>query len=563
VIDPPFWRTPLAFILYALVVIAALLLARRITLERAHMRFEVKQQRREAERALALDRMKTKFFTNVSHEFRTPLSLIISPLDRIIKNITDPEQKKHLHLVQRNAKRLLNLVNQLLDFRRMEVQEFKLYPVAGDIVRFIKEISYSFSDISEKKSIIFEFHSNVDALEIYFDKDKVEKIMFNLLSNAYKYTYDNGRVWVHLVYSGDESSEHSICIEVGDTGIGIPEDKHEMIFERFFQSELPESMVNQGSGIGLAITKEFVKIHNGTISVCSEPEKGTIFTVRLPARKINEELHLTHPDQTLADIQLSSDDEESKGKKKRILIVEDNEDFRFYLKDNLKLQYHVLEAANGREGLEKAKSMDPDLIVSDIMMPVMNGIELAQKIKADTLTAHIPIILLTAVGNQETQLESYHAGISDYITKPFTFEILASRIKNLLDQQRLLKKKFQKAVDINPAEVTITPLDEQFMKQAMAVVEKNMSNASFSVEEFSRDMHMSRVALYKKILSLTGRSPLEFIRTMRLKRAAQLLKKSGMTVSEIAYEVGFNNPKTFSRYFKEEFRVLPSQYQEV
>lgn len=561
IIDPPFWRTPLAFILYALVVVAGLLLARRITLERAHMRFEVKQQRLEAERALALDRMKTKFFTNVSHEFRTPLSLIISPLDKIIKNTSDPDQKKHLHLVHRNARRLLNLVNQLLDFRKMEVQEFKLHPVAGDVVRFIKEISYSFSDISEKKNICFDFHSNVDSLEIYFDKDKVEKIMFNLLSNAYKYTYDNGRVWVNLHYSGDEDVEHFLAIEVGDTGIGIPADKHELIFERFFQNELPESMANQGSGIGLAITKEFVKLHNGTVSVTSEPEKGTIFTVKLPARKINEELHFNHSIPAINEEQLNGDDEEAKGKKKRILLVEDNEDFRFYLKDNLKSQYHVLEAANGKEGWEKARTMDPDLIVSDIMMPVMNGIELAHKVKNDTLTAHIPIILLTAVGNQETQLEGYQAGINDYITKPFTFEILASRIKNLLNQQRLLKKKFQRLVDINPAEVTVTPLDEQFMKQAMAVVEKNMSNTSFSVEEFSRDMYMSRVALYKKILSLTGKAPLEFIRTMRLKRAAQLLEKSGMTVAEIAYEVGFNNPKTFSRYFKDEFRVLPSEYQ--
>ncbi|HYF29573.1 MAG TPA: two-component regulator propeller domain-containing protein [Chitinophagaceae bacterium] len=562
IIDPPFWRTPLAFIIYALVIIAILLVARRITLERAHMRFEVKQQRREAERALALDRMKTKFFTNVSHEFRTPLSLIISPLDKIIKNTADPDQKKHLHLVHRNARRLLNLVNQLLDFRKMEVQEFKLYPVAGDIVRFIKEISYSFSDISEKKNISFDFHSNVDALEIYFDKDKVEKIMFNLLSNAYKYTYDNGKVWVNLDYTGDDTSEHFLCIEVGDTGIGIPADKQELIFERFFQSDLPESMANQGSGIGLAITKEFVKLHNGTIHVSSEPEKGTTFTVKLPARKINEELHLNQPIAAEAE-QLNGEDEETRGKKKRILLVEDNEDFRFYLKDNLKLQYHVLEASNGKEGWEKARSLDPDLIVSDIMMPLMTGIELAQKIKADTLTAHIPIILLTAVGSPDVQLEGYQKGIADYITKPFTFEILASRIKNLLNQQRLLRKKFQKQVDINPAEITITPLDEQFMKQAMAVVEKNMSNSSFSVEEFSRDMFMSRVALYKKILSLTGKAPLEFIRTMRMKRAAQLLEKSGMSISEIAYEVGFNNPKTFSKYFKDEFHILPSQYLEA
>jgi signal transduction histidine kinase/ligand-binding sensor domain-containing protein/DNA-binding response OmpR family regulator len=560
IIDPPFWRTPLAFLLYALVIVAGLLLARRITLERAHMRFEVQQQRREAERVQALDRMKTKFFTNVSHEFRTPLSLIISPLDKIIRHTSDPEQKKHLHLVHRNARRLLNLVNQLLDFRKMEVQEFKLYPVAGDIIWFIKDISYSFSDISEKKHIQFEFHSNVDTLEIYFDKDKVEKIMFNLLSNAYKYTYDHGRVWVNLSYACDQDS-HALCIEVGDTGIGIPPGKHELIFERFFQSDLPDSMANQGSGIGLAITREFVKLHNGTINVRSEPEKGTVFTVTLPARKISEELHLNQP--LPGEAGSSPDDEqaEGQGKKKRILLVEDNEDFRFYLKDNLNPHYQVIEAVNGKEGLEKAKALKPDLIVSDIMMPVMNGMDMARKIKADSLTTHIPIILLTAVGNQDTQLRGYQHGISDYITKPFTFEILASRIKNILNQQKLLMKKFDKQVEIKPGDLNVTSQDEQFMQQAMEVVEKNLGNASFSVEEFSRDMFMSRVALYKKILSLTGKAPLEFIRIVRLKRAAQLLEQSGMTVSEIAYEVGFNNPKIFSRYFKEEFDMLPSQYQ--
>jgi YesN/AraC family two-component response regulator len=240
--------------------------------------------------------------------------------------------------------------------------------------------------------------------------------------------------------------------------------------------------------------------------------------------------------------------------------VEDNEDLRFYLKDNLKSQFYVEEAVNGKDGLEKVKVLNPDLVVSDIMMPLMDGIELAKKIKTDTLTAHIPVILLTAMGNEQKQLEGYEIGVSDYITKPFTFEILASRIKNILAQQKLLQKKFQKQIDVNPSEITVTPLDEQFIKQALDSVEKNIGNPDFSVEEFSKEMCMSRVALYKKILSLTGKAPLEFIRSIRLKRAARLLEKSGMTISEIAYEVGFNNPKNFSKYFKEEFKVLPSQY---
>jgi DNA-binding response OmpR family regulator len=296
--------------------------------------------------------------------------------------------------------------------------------------------------------------------------------------------------------------------------------------------------------------------------VSSEPEKGACFTVTLPARKIYEPFvsPVTKPVSVEETEQIVFEESQSNGKKKTILVVEDNEDLRFYLKENLRVHYHVEEAINGKEGWEKIKLISPDLVVSDIMMPLMDGIELAKKIKTHTLTAHIPVILLTAMGNEEKQIEGFHAGVNDYITKPFTFEILASRIKNLLAQQKLLQKRFQKQIEVNPSEITVTPVDEKFLKQALEVVEKFIDRPEFSVEDFSREMYMSRVALYKKILSLTGKAPLEFIRSIRLKRAAQLLEKSGMSVSEIAYEVGFNNPKNFTKYFKEEFKVLPSQY---
>jgi signal transduction histidine kinase/ligand-binding sensor domain-containing protein/DNA-binding response OmpR family regulator len=564
-IEPPFWRTWIAYIIYVLIAAGIFLLIRRIILERIHMRYEVKQQRREAERAHALEQLKTKFFTNVSHEFRTPLSLIIAPLNKIIDNAANDEQKKQLTLVQRNAKRLLNLVNQLLDFRKMEVQEVKLHPAIGDIVQFSKDISLSFIDIAEKKSIQFSFSSNIDNLEIYFDRDKIEKILFNLLSNAFKYTYDNGTVSVNLIYKPPVNNEvdGTLAIEVKDTGIGIPADKHQQIFERFFQTDVPESMVNQGTGIGLAITKEFVKLHNGVITVQSEPEKGTCFTVLLPAKKISEPAPRTttiNPMPVEEAEQVILEENHKSSKKKTILIVEDNEDLRFYLKDNLQAQYNVEEATNGKEGWEKIKQLNPDLVVSDIMMPLMDGVELARKIKTETLTAHIPVILLTAMGSEEKQLEGLKVGVNDYITKPFTFEILASRIRNLLAQQKLLQKRFQKQIEVNPAEVTVTSVDEKFLQQALEVVEKQIDNPEFSVEDFSRDMYMNRATLYRKILSITGKTPIEFIRSIRLKRAAQLLEKSGMTVAEVAYEVGFNNPKQFSKFFKEEFKVIPSQY---
>lgn len=563
-IAPPVWRTPLAYFIYALFAAGIFLLARRITLDRIEMRFEVQQQRREAERAHALEQLKTKFFTNVSHEFRTPLSLIIAPLEKIIQHTADEEQVKQLNLVQRNAKRLLNLVNQLLDFRKMEVQEVRLHPSIGDIVRFCRDTSDSFTDIAEKKKIRFSFAANIDSLEIYFDKDKIEKILFNLLSNAFKYTHDNGAVDIKLIYQPPVTNEGdgTLAIEVKDTGIGIPAAQHEKIFERFFQTEVPETMVNQGTGIGLAITKEFVKLHKGTITVKSEPDLGTCFTVQLPAKKMYESSAQAVTTAIPAENEAPLVFEGSKkgDKRKTILVVEDNEDLRFYLKDNLRGQYHIEEAVNGKEGWEKVKLLNPDLVVSDIMMPLMDGVELARKIKNETLTAHIPIVLLTAMGSEEKQLEGLKAGANDYITKPFTFEILASRINNLLAQQKLLQKRFQKQVEVNPREVTITPVDEKFLKQALETVEKQIDNPDFSVEDLSREMCMSRVTFYRKIVSLTGRSPLEFIRSIRLKRAAQLLEKSGMSIAEIAYQVGFNDPKIFTKFFKEEFNMLPSQY---
>lgn len=567
-VKPPFWRTTIAYLIYIVVFAGLLYLARKITLDRIHMRYEVAEQRREAERTHAMEQLKTKFFTNVSHEFRTPLSLIIAPLDKLIKQSTNEDQKVQLNLVQRNAKRLLGLVNQLLDFRKIQVQEMKLHPSFGDIIGFIKEISLSFLDLAEKKRIQFSFSTNTEHLEIYFDKDKLEKILFNLLSNAFKYTNDAGKVDVQLSYEpkAEQENEGTISIEVKDTGIGISAENQDKIFERYFQTDLPDTMVNQGTGIGLAITKEFVRLHNGIITVKSEPGKGTSFTVLLPAKKTMEVVN-THTISGTIPVDFEHTQEE-KGKtgidksknKKTVLIIEDNEDMRFYLKDNLKADYQVAEASNGKEGWERVKQLMPDLVVSDIMMPEMNGIELAKRIKTETQTAHIPVILLTAIGSEEKQLEGLQIGVNDYITKPFTFEILASRIKNILAQQKLLHARFEKQLEVNPKDVTITQVDEKFLQNALEIITENMTDPEFSVENLSQALFMTRVTLYRKILSITGKTPIEFIRSIRLKKAALLLAKSGKSIAEVAYETGFSSPKKFAKSFKEEFNVLPSQY---
>ncbi|MGX5690639.1 hybrid sensor histidine kinase/response regulator transcription factor [Arcticibacter tournemirensis] len=559
-IRPPFWKTPLAYAAYIVAILGLLLYIRWRGIKELKSQFAVEQERQEAQRMHELDMMKIKFFTNVSHEFRTPLSLILSPLDKLLKNISDSsDEKRHLQLIQRNARRLLNLVNQLMDFRKMEVNELKLQLEEGDIVDFIKESFQSFTDLAEKKDIRFSLKSALNNFVTAFDHDKVDRILFNLLSNAFKFTSDGGTISLELALEQRAGEAYVLKISIRDSGIGIPKEKQELIFERFFQNDVPGSMVNQGSGIGLAITREFVNLHHGTIRVDSEPNKGSCFTVELPV-KASGQILSTVIDEPGA---LLKGREEFSEKRLTILLVEDNEDFRFYLKDNLRQYYNVIEAENGKTGWARALGNHPDLIVSDISMPEMNGIDLCLKIRNDKRTVHIPVILLTAMTGEEQLLRGLETGASDYMTKPFNFEILISKIKNLLTQHESLRKTYQRQVEVKPTEIDVVSADEKFIRQALAIIERNISNPDFSVEEFSKEMCMSRVALYKKLLQLTRQTPSEFIRTIRLKRAALLLDKSQTTVSEIAYEVGFNNPKAFAKYFKTEFGVLPSSWSKL
>jgi len=564
---PPIWKTAWAYLAYALLFIGTLFYIRQRGIRKIEMRYALERERQEAHRMHELDMMKIKFFTNVSHEFRTPLSLIMAPVDKILKHTEEPDQRRQLQMVNRNAKRLLNMVNQLLDFRKMEVQELKLHARNGDIIAFIKEMVYSFSDVADKKQISFVFDSEIENLEINFDHDKVERIIFNLLSNAFKFTPQDGHVSVLLAVLQKTTEEQFLEIKVIDTGIGIPADKQDKIFERFFQNEVPGSMVNQGSGIGLSITKEFVKLHNGEIAVESEINGGSYFTVLLP---------LNLPEETLGKellplpetITPSVDDDRSKmeagiqhpTKKLTVLLVEDNEDFRFYLKDNLSETFHIIEAGNGKEGWQKALALHPNLVVSDISMPEMNGIDLCRKIRNDKRTAHIPVVLLTALTGEDQQLQGLETGANDYLTKPFNFEILLSKLKNILAIQQDMRKTYQKQLDIKPAAPDVESFDETFIKEVLQLIEKNIANPDFSVEEMSSKLYVSRVTLYKRALTLTGKSPVELIRSIRLKRAAQLLESGQLTISQISYKVGFKSQKYFVRSFKAEYDCLPSAY---
>ncbi len=561
---PPFWRSRAAYFFYFLFILSALILAGWIILDRERMNFRLEQERLEAQRTHELDLLKIKFLTNISHEFRTPLTLILSPLERLLRQAKDPEERAQLELINRNAGRLLNQVNQLLDFKKLEVEETKFIAASGDIVQFIREISNSFSEMAGQKNISLTFESGIESLQMIFDQAKMSRVMYNLLSNAFKFTPGNGRVSVTVEHlPADESIEsETLEIKVSDTGIGIPREARHRIFDRFYQHTVPGSMVNQGSGIGLSITREFIKLHEGTIHVESEEHKGSTFVIRLPVRKIAGDTEVQENSAEAISLgPVAAEPLVSKSKKPRLLIVDDNPDFRSYLKDAMAQQYDVLEASDGKAGLKIALAEVPDLVVSDVMMPEMDGMELCRQIKTDQRISHIPVILLTAHAAEEQQLQGYEIGADAYITKPFQLEILTVRIQNLIRQQEQLRKKMQRFVDVQPSEVKITSLDEQLIKKAIELVEENISNAEFSVEDLSHALAMSRVYLYKKLLALTGKTPIEFIRVMRLKRAAQLLEKSQLTIAEIAYKVGFNNPKYFAKYFREEFGMLPTAYQ--
>jgi signal transduction histidine kinase/ligand-binding sensor domain-containing protein/DNA-binding response OmpR family regulator len=567
IIQPPFWKTGTAVGLYILLLSGFLFIARKLIQQREKLKFAFERERREIQRIRELDLMKVKFFTNVSHEFRTPLTLILAPIERLIKNAKDPDQVIQFQLIQRNGKRLMKLVNQLLDFKKLEVRELQLSPTRGDIISFTKETVFSFSELSEKKSIKLVFNSSTESLETLFDQDKLEKILFNLLSNAFKFTLEGGVVSVNLELL-KKSNDAVLQISVKDTGIGVPGDKLGKIFEPFFQTDFPKSIVNNGSGIGLSITKELVRIHGGRITVDSELGKGSCFKVTIPVQEIHPKGQVvqsesSRPIDGLDEVAALKDIPNQNGKirNKSLLLVEDNDDFRFYLKDNLKYLYNIHEARNGVEGWNQALSVQPDLIVSDIMMPEMNGLELCMKVKSDERVSHMPVILLTAHGSDDQRLEGFKTGADDYITKPVNFEVLEARISNLLRQREKSQKSTPKpTVDVKSNEIEITPLDVRFIENAVKCVEKHVSSSDFSVEDLGTELGISRAYVFKKILALTGKTPLEFIRTIRLQHAAQLLEKSQLSVREVAFKVGFNNPKYFTKYFKEQFQMLPSDY---
>lgn len=565
VVNPPFWMSWWAYLLYAVGLVIVLFLARYRMLKREREKFHLQQIENEVAKNEEINNMKFRFFTNVSHELRTPLTLIISPLEGMLKETTDELQSTRLQLMYRNAQRLLHLVNQLLDFRKGEMSTHQLSLSEGDIISYVHSVCNSFLLMADKKHIQFSFFSGIDTFSMAFDADKIGKIVMNLLSNAFKFTPEGGRVTVMVEHVA--GTPDILEIKITDTGIGISDVDKEHIFERFYQADHKGVEETTGNGIGLSLVRDFVTLHEGEVKVFDNIGMGSVFVIQFPVKHVETQVQLPEErgipvgDEEDKEMKEEAREETERKNFPLLMIVDDNEDFRIFMRYSLELQYRVKLAVNGQEAWEMMQEELPDLVISDVMMPQMDGNELCRLIKQDKRTAHIPVILLTARQNTEAKLEGLQTGADDYVTKPFNMTILVLRIRKLIELSRYHRVTLG-MIDPAPSEIVITSLDEKLIEKAVKYVEDNMSRTELSVEELSRELGMSRVHLYKKLLQITGKTPIEFIRVIRLKRAAQLLRESQLHVSEVAFEVGFNNPKYFSRYFKDEFGVLPSVYQE-
>ncbi len=541
IILPPFWKTTLAYIIYIIFIVCFFYGGINYYLQFKKHKLERLQKER-------LDEMKFRFFTNVSHELRTPLTLILTPLDTIVKKLEDGTLKSQLRYIYKNAVGLLELVNQLLDFRRLEMKGETLQLTYFNVSDFIENISLSFNEIAQNKNIKFQIECRKKNIYAYVDRDKLNKIVYNLLSNAFKFTPKNGTVQIILdCENSSENSDKPFCIQVTDSGCGIQEKDLPHIFTRFYRAK--ENIENiSGSGIGLHIVHEYVQLHNGMVKVESKLNKGSTFKVYIP-----QDLK---PNSDKLEMNLNEKCSEHRYK---LLIVEDNEEFSAFLYEQLSGFYHVTTATNGKEGLEEIAKNLPDLILSDVMMPEMDGIEFCRKIKTDIRTSHVPVILLTARSADNAEIEGYSSGADAYISKPFNMDILLLRIRKLLERQEERKALFKNAIVIHPENITTTTIDEELIKKAIEHVTKNIQDSSYSVKQLSQDMNMDRTGLYRKILALTGQTPTVFIRSIRLKRTAQLLEQ-GLSVSEVADQTGFFNTSHLSKWFQEEYGMKPLQY---
>ena len=529
---------------------------------------QLKNEKLEAERLQELDEAKSRFFANIAHEFRTPLTLILGPAEQIIENNHDPRSSENAQLIRQNADKLLSLTNQLLDLSKLESGMIRLYPVRNDFVAFAKGCAYAFESLAEEKDIEIVFHSDSESILMDFDPEKASIIINNLVSNAIKFTGPFGKVHVTIRDLSGEGPEPALEIKVSDTGIGIPEKQLPLIFERFYQVDDSMTRKTQGTGIGLALAKELVELHRGSISVSSVAGKGTTFTIYMP---INHELAETTDlkektlpanGNTWAEVAEDNNDlsESALGNRKErdsqtILVVEDNPEVRRFIINILRNYYRTIEAANGVEGLAKTIEEIPDLIISDVMMPEMDGYEFCRSVKEDDRTSHIPVIMLTAKAGLESKMEGLETGVDDYLAKPFNARELLARIKNLIRIRKQLHEKFNATQDPG----LFAKKENAFITKLKEVIDENIDKEEFNVVDLGKALAMSRTQVHRKLKALTNLSTSQFIRRYKLEKAVGLLKSGDHNVSEVAYMLGFSTPNYFSTCFAEQYGYPPSE----
>lgn len=502
---------------------------------------------------LEIDRIKSSFFANISHEFRTPLTLIIGPIEENLKqsNITQKD-KAAWQMMLRNAYRLLDLINQILELARLENGKLNLVQQRGNLEQFVAMLSSSFDSLAEMNRIEFVKEISIQKAELVFDHDKLEKIITNLLSNAFKFTPPKGKVILRAALE-----QTTLMLEIHDNGRGIAPENLKDIFNPFFQ----EGNTQTGTGLGLALVNELVKLHRGTIQVRSNINQGTSFFISLLLpQEGTATIGPATKHQPVVVETIASEPTEEPTHESSILVVDDNPDIRKFIKDKLINNFRVWEATDGEDGLEQAIEHMPNLIILDVMMPLRNGLELCQLLKGDQRTSHIPIIMLTARADQDSRLEGLKTGADDYLVKPFSSDELVARVENLVNQRKALIEKFKQKMSVQPHEVVVSSMDERFLKKAMDIVEAHMDDTQLGVEAFSEAMALSRTQLHRKLKALTGLSASEFIQDIRLRRAAQLILQKADSITQIAYQVGFNDQSYFSKCFKKKFLVAPSDY---
>jgi signal transduction histidine kinase/DNA-binding response OmpR family regulator len=565
-----------------ILLIAGGLFSRMLYIRRTNKELELKNKiiAQEKEKAVHSEKAKEQFFDNVSHEFRTPLTLILGPLGEALEKTTDSKVKPNLEIMHRNASRLQKMIDELLDLSKLEFGKVKLETRKINLVKLTAEFLQSFESLADQRNIELGFKSMANEYLLWVDAEKIRKVLANLLSNAFKYTRKGGKISVKISESYDRTG---VLLTVSDTGIGIPENKLPHIFERFYQAGDTTPGQQAGTGIGLALTKELVQLHQGTIEVESTQGIGSTFIVFLPSGMAHlkpEELadanNETKKIQTLPGNQYDLAEEKEQpdfsqvpngngngnNDHPKILIVEDNDDMRAYIRSQIMEDFEILEANNGVEGLEMAYEFIPDLIISDVMMPEMDGNEMTEKLKTDLRTSHIPVVILTARASVESKIEGLETGADAYLTKPFTSKELCVRVRKLIEQRQKLQRFYERNLNIGlvPETDDLVSMEEQFLHKATQVVHAHMADTDFDSTYFAAEMALSRAQLHRKIKALTNKTTNDFIRTIRLNRAAELLKEHTDNVTQIAYETGFSSLSWFAKVFKEKFGVSPSEY---